>query len=237
MSTEPTILEVIDSLVARKLEGVHVAMPGTIVSYDAATQRATVKPAVKQPRLDTETGEIVYVAFEPLKDVPVAWHRVGQAAMHGDLLPGQRVELVFHTQGIGEWRQGAEVGEPKDTRRHSFGYPVAHPCLYPDTEPLQSPGAGFTIGYQGAGHLGRIQMAPNYVQIGVGAGQQLALAPGTVAAIDAIVTALNAVQAALASAGARPATSGVSAAQATAVTTAIGLISSATIPANVAKGV
>lgn len=192
MSLQPTLVEVLNDAVDRKLTDVHVAVPATVVLYNRITQRVTVQPAVKQPRFNDD-GKLVYYAFPPIKNVPVAWPRVGQAAMHGDLEPGDSVELLFHSQGIGEWRQGTQGAEPKDLRRHSFGYPVARPGLYPDTQPLQNPGEGFSIGYQGLAHVGKILFGESFVQIGEGAGLPLATATTIGALVTAISTALGTV--------------------------------------------
>ena len=57
MST-PSFAAVLRQLVDARLVDVHTSLPGRVVSYDATTQRASVKPLLKRGRRD-EAGERV----------------------------------------------------------------------------------------------------------------------------------------------------------------------------------
>lgn len=213
MAETPTLAQLLADSVDKRLAGVHVAVPGNVLAYNPLTQRATIQPGVQNVTYD-EDGAPVYEPFEPLTDVPVCWPRVGQAALHGTLAPGDSVELVFQDLGIGEWRKGAPNAQPQDVRKLSFGYPVAIPGLYPDTTPLAAPGAGFTVGYQGAGDVGRVLFDPASVQIGEGVGQALVLRADLELLLAQLKALANVVATTAAAVGSPPVPANVTAANA-----------------------
>lgn len=101
----------------------HVARPGKVVSYDAATRTATVQPMVMTP-LRTGEGEREVHELAAIHAVPVCWP--GQV----DLVAGDGVLLVFCDFDIGSWRDGgSKPADPGDESAHSPSGAVAIPGL------------------------------------------------------------------------------------------------------------
>ncbi len=108
------------------------ALPGTVVTYNAATKTATVKPGVHRlvPSVsDPDDDEIEELPAIP--DVPVCWP-VGRgfAITPGiGLLPGDPVLLVCCDRDISGWLRTGTPSDPDDARLHSWGSAVAIPGL------------------------------------------------------------------------------------------------------------
>lgn len=108
------------SAAASALRGVHTALPGRILSYDAGAQRASVQPALgrKQPGGEEEKLPV-------LNDVPVLWPRSGGASMTFPVRSGDGCLLVFCERSLDEWKgQGGEV-TPSDPRQMDLSDAVA----------------------------------------------------------------------------------------------------------------
>ena len=65
-SRSPTLAEAIADSIEHRLSGLRVSMPGRVESYDTATQRANVKPCVKNRLITDEMMDLPVV-----QDVPV----------------------------------------------------------------------------------------------------------------------------------------------------------------------
>lgn len=188
MPESTSLPEVINAGVDAALEHVHTAAIAIVDTYDAATQRANLVSAIRQPLLDA-AGEPVYEDFPAFESVPVVWPRGSQSGLHGPLVSGDSVLLVFLQLGIGEWRQSA--GGPQDTadlRRHSEGYPVALAGIAPDAKPLlaTTPDA-WELGFFGAAN-GRISVQSAGIKFGPSAVDFIALS----SKVDAAIAALQA---------------------------------------------
>src|SRR5581483_620344 len=99
---------------------------------------------------------------------------------------------------LAEWRQTGETSEPADVRRHSAGWPIAIPGVFPDTKPLDpldlaARAAGMIVGRDGEPEQIRIQSG--LIQIGhtpFGAPIEVSatgIKLGGIAAIDAVAMA------------------------------------------------
>ena len=84
--------------------GLHVALPGKVVSFDAESQTAAVQPAVK-------TGSLV---FPVLSDVPVFM------PVPFEVNPGDPCLVVFADIDIDAWFESGEPQEPKSARKHAL---------------------------------------------------------------------------------------------------------------------
>ncbi len=140
MPLEPTWQEIISEAIESRLLELHTAIPGKVVSYDAATQTAEVTPVVQraEPR---EDGGNTLTPLPSIPNVPVQWPRGGGMALCFPLRAGDHVLLVFSEAAIGHWRASGELAPPGDLRRHCLGYPVAIPGIAPEQGPIADPGA------------------------------------------------------------------------------------------------
>ena len=125
----PTDADILLSAMRSALAQVNTAEPGTIVSYDATTQTATVALSIKGFSRDAE-GTITAYSRPPIPNVPVVWPR--SASGYGWTFPlalGDPVLVIFASRSTDEWRTvtGTEH-EPRDpARRHALQDAIAIP--------------------------------------------------------------------------------------------------------------
>lgn len=113
----------------------YVARPGKVTAYDPLTNTAVVQPMIKHA-LYKGDGERVYEELPEIPFVPVLFPRASGYAITLPVATGDYVLLVFCDVSLAEWREGGDVSEPVDARRHSIGWPVAVPGFFPDVAPL-----------------------------------------------------------------------------------------------------
>lgn len=199
----------------------HVAYPGRVQSYDAATQTADVVPLIRQ-QVPQPDGSYALEELPVLPSVPVVWPRVGAWFLAMTLQPGDTVQLLCNTSAIGHWRTGTgDVTDPGDLRRQHLAHAVAFPGLYTRGKALahapratgptgamlsgdvamvlgsDGSGARITLRHNGAatieiGDAVAVQIdIDGTVHAGGAAGQFVALANLVAAQLNALKTAIN----------------------------------------------
>jgi len=189
--------EVIRAAIEAQVEGMHVALPGKVVSYDAAKQTVSVDCAVKLP-LKGQYGEVVYESLPTFPDVPVSWPAGGGYFLSMPLDAGDPVLLVFSDIACGEYLNDGVSSEPVDTRRHSLGYPVAIPGgARPDTKAAADASAtALVLGKDGSDS--QVRVTATGVELGKGATDLAALASVVDANLSTLRAAINSLGGALA---------------------------------------
>jgi hypothetical protein len=99
--------ELLDAILTSRLRSVHTALPGTIKSFDADEQTATVECAVQ---LEATTG--AFQAVAPLADVPVT--------VPGAWAAGDRCLLVFCEEDASKWWDTGSIEPPATLIRHGL---------------------------------------------------------------------------------------------------------------------
>lgn len=113
----------------------HTAAPGIVESYDATTQRADVRPAIRRT-LYNERGEPRREDFPVLRAVRVIQPRAGGFTLHVPLAAGDGVLLVFAERDPSRWLTTGEVSDAPDARTHHVAHALAIPGLFPRTADL-----------------------------------------------------------------------------------------------------
>jgi hypothetical protein len=151
--TTPTLKEVVDRIVQKQLDGVDVAFPASVVSFDPLTQSCKVNPIILRKNEDTETPLPIPI----MGGVPVVFPSGGGYSIQWPLLPGDTVLVVLCSQSIEDWlTSGAPLVTPTSPRRHGLSDAVALPgmrpflgALTPPTSPtalrIGGPGLALTI--------------------------------------------------------------------------------------------
>lgn len=125
------LAELLRTALDSRLLDLHTAMPGTIVSYDASTQTATVQPGIRRSLDDTlET-------LPSIPNVPIAWPAGGGMGLKFQLSAGDSVMLVFSEASFSTWRTSGQISDPSDESRHSLSYPLAFPFAREGLDPTQ----------------------------------------------------------------------------------------------------
>lgn len=189
----PSLQEIIQSAIASHADGVHVSLPGRVVSYNPTTQTAAVKPTVSVP-IRTLEGAPSYEETPTIPDVPIAWPSGGGFLVALFLAPGDPVTLVFSDVAMGDYLATGNDADPLDTRRHSMGHPVAIPGgARPDPRALgDAPSSpGVVIGLDGGEE--QIRIDATQIKLGKTATDFVALASLADARIETLRVAINAV--------------------------------------------
>lgn len=134
--TWPTaIREAIDSA----LIDVHTALPCSVKSYDAATQRVDVVPQIKRPLESYDTGDITHEELPVLPNIPVAFPRAGNMAITFPLEAGHFVLVVFSEYSIDQWLEKGRPTAPGDIGHLTLTGGVAIPIgPYPSAQALEN---------------------------------------------------------------------------------------------------
>jgi len=132
LNEDPTLSDVIKFGIENRLVDLHTCMPGTIVSYDPAAQKATVKPDFQRK---FRTGESV--DLPQIVDVPVRIPRAGKAFIHFPLKEGDKVMLHFVERSIDTWKQEGGVVDPStESRKHALSDAYVEIGGYPFNDPV-----------------------------------------------------------------------------------------------------
>lgn len=175
----PSFSEVIERALGSFAADVHVSMPGLIVSYDAASQTATVRPALRRVVAD-ENGDLVAEELPPIPNVPVCWPGGSGLTVHGTLAAGDTGDLIFSSWSHSEWQASGRVSTPGDLRANSLGHAKLYPGLR--SRANAAPDTDNSIGIPGGL---RAHFAAGAVSIGNG-GDFVALAQKVLAELTAL---------------------------------------------------
>jgi hypothetical protein len=136
----PTLADVILTGIRTGLRNTAVSLPGTVQSYDAASQTCSVKPGVNRmiPSFD-DPDQDVSEELPTLQDVPVCWLVGRGIQVKAELQPGDTVLLIAMDRDISGWLRTGVHQDPDDTRIHSWSSAVAIPGLVPSSSPFPEP--------------------------------------------------------------------------------------------------
>lgn len=141
LGDEPRQLsELIRSGIFEYLKDVHTALPGIIDSFDAKTQLASVRPAVKRVfRSSDGEGERLDCVELPLViRVPVVFPSGNGWHLTFPVKPGNECLLIFSERTIQEWRTQGGVREPSNKRFHSLTDGIAIMGLHSEPQAIKN---------------------------------------------------------------------------------------------------
>lgn len=103
-----------------RLKDLHTCLPGIIAKFDAATQTASVQPAIK--RVFTEKGA---VNLPLCVDVPVAFPGGGDFFVTFPVQAGDECLLLFSERAIDLWHAQGGTKPPAEYRLHDLSDGIA----------------------------------------------------------------------------------------------------------------
>ena len=133
------LVDLLADLLADHSDETGVSMPGRVVSYDRATQRANVQPCVNRRLRDADDEDVdLFERFPEIPSVPVLWPAGGSSFVHPYLAPGDSVLLVVADSDYAAWARTGDAGDPSDARTHHYAHTFAVPSPRPRSAPLPS---------------------------------------------------------------------------------------------------
>lgn len=116
--------ELIRRAVDGRLLDVRTSMAGEVVSFDANTMTATVRPAVRVQAVDSDSRPEVD-ELPDLEDVPVLYPSAGGFLLYIPLSAGDPVRIEFSEEDDSEFYDDASAdvpGNPINLKRHGGAY-------------------------------------------------------------------------------------------------------------------
>lgn len=167
MAREPSLAELLRTAIESRLADVHTSIPGRVKTYNPSTQKADVEIVLKRAETGA-SGATVHETFPIIPNVPIAWPRGGGYSMQFPLSVGDHVWLSFSESCMAQWRVSGDLSIPGDLRRHDLSYPIAFPCIAPDSKTLPSAASGALVTTPAGGALSVSEAggAPEPVAIG-----------------------------------------------------------------------
>jgi len=117
------VVRSLQTMIESTLSEINTQTPGTIVSYDAATNRAVVKPDLPRRLASDEPLESPNIV-----EVPIVWSSSGggKTGLTMPLKPGDGVMLAFQQRSLEGWLSGSRQ-MPDDPRQFDLSDCVAIP--------------------------------------------------------------------------------------------------------------
>lgn len=113
---EADLTSAINSAIKAALVDVHTSMPGQIVSFDPASQTASVQLAMR--RVTTPETGAKELTLPLITKVPVVFPKGGGFSMRFPVQAGDECLVVFTERELTQWKNFGGVQTPKDYRRH-----------------------------------------------------------------------------------------------------------------------
>ncbi len=137
--TSPT--DIIRGAINARLNDVHTALPGIVVSYDSTSNKATIQPALNK----NFTNGVQPLPI--LENVPVMFPNYIRPPIN----EGDYVLLIFAERSIDLWLSVGGQVTPTDPRKFDLSDAIAIPGLMPFTQTFpESNNQDFIISYAGS---------------------------------------------------------------------------------------
>ena len=136
----------------------HTSIPGSVVSYDPSTKKASVQPLV-QKRI-WQKGQLTPMPLPVIYNVPVQFPGTSRWQISGDLQPGDTGMIVFSEASLDAWLQGSGAQtDPQDDRRFNLNDAI----FVPGVSPFGAPGipgvsSGLLLQYGSGGSPAKVQL-------------------------------------------------------------------------------
>jgi Phage protein Gp138 N-terminal domain len=167
MTTSKTLSDVFARAISAARNSTRVALPGSIESFDATTQLATVQPLVSDA-YEGDDGKLVYVTLPVVVDVPVHFAGGGAYSTTYPVARGDSCLLLFADRDIDAWLSNGGAASPLSERTHDLTDALCIVGLRPRAAPLtEFDTGGVQIGATGGP---RLRVTQSAVHLGVSNG-------------------------------------------------------------------
>lgn len=161
----------------------HFCAPGVVVSYDPATQSASVQPSIMRKYNAPGGVDQPAVALPQINLVPVVFPGSRTAWLRFPLYPGDPVMLHFSDRSLDAWWTQGGMVDPAMPHKFSLADAIAVPGLRAKGQAIQAKGLATSL-----------ELVNGPTRIEIMAGGQVVISNGVtdlVAALAAFLTGLN----------------------------------------------
>lgn len=139
------VKDIIKGWMDKRVNNIHTSMPGSIVSYNPGTNRASVQPNGSFKAQDGRN-----VRYPIVHNVPIQFPmgQGGTAGITFPINPGDGCLLVFSETQNDDFLSGNK-GDSPDVRNHSLNDAIAIPGVYPGAAPSNVSNPGDVCLFQG----------------------------------------------------------------------------------------
>jgi hypothetical protein len=132
MSQSVSQFDAMDHLLTNFAAELHTAFPGQIVSYNASSQTATIRPMIKRPLLtmDVNDGEDEWEDLPDIPAVPIMHPRGGKSYIHLPVAEGDSVLVVVSQMDYSTWRTTGTANPPSIPVLHDLSSCFAIPGAF-----------------------------------------------------------------------------------------------------------
>lgn len=123
----PTLEQVLQRAIERRLSEMHTAIPARIESFDGT--KASVQPLLKRKLLDGTLIDLPIVT-----NVPILWQRTGKAFITFPIKAGDTGTLLVAERSIDTWLVAGGLVSPEDPRKFNLSDGMFLPGLYPNND-------------------------------------------------------------------------------------------------------
>ena len=99
--------------------GIHVCLPCIVQSYNKEKNTVDVQPSIRE-RIVIETGEVKYIDYPLLINVPVVDYSSGDYIIHLPISQGDECLVLFSDLSIDNWWLYGGIQNPIEQRRHDL---------------------------------------------------------------------------------------------------------------------
>lgn len=122
--TSPSLADLLQIAIDRSIEGVNVAIPARVESYNALKQSINAQPLIRRGYTD-ENGDRQVETLPIVTNVPVAFPGAGGFRLTMPVTKGDTVLLIFSQRSLDKWLTKGGLVDPNDDRTHDMSDAVA----------------------------------------------------------------------------------------------------------------
>ena len=178
-SLSPGPYEAVNLLIDQYMTEAHFCAPAVVVSYNAATQSATVQPTLMRKYNSPTGADLPAVLLPQISNVPVVFPATATAWLRLPIAAGDLVMLHFSDRSLDAWwaTNGAAPLDPKIPHKFVLADAIAVPGLRPGQAAIAAKGAATSV-----------ELACGILWLELMASGQVKLTNGTVDVIQALST-------------------------------------------------
>lgn len=138
--TTPNLQILLKQAFDHEISNIHTALPGVIVKYDDALQKAEVKPSIQKKYYN---GKVTGMPI--ITNVPIVFSRSKDSFFKFPLKAGDGVLLIFSERSLERWLSVGGIVEPGSNRKFDITDCIAIPGLFSFAEPAPETGNNLVV--------------------------------------------------------------------------------------------